>query len=160
MNLLDYPITDGFALSTKLRCGLTFRDIATQEYELLRRSTAMRNKMWLSPKDSTVLVQAYDSFEYQIYMKPGSAIWGYTFAADTGGEDGGTTSFQVRDACNDIPLFSEVVTRQLIDPPYPQQYLAKLLIVGPPGLLNVEICNTFNEAIPAQLILFGGEPAL
>jgi hypothetical protein len=160
MTLADFPITDGFVFASKLRCGLTFRDIAIQEYELLRRATAMRNKMWLCPKDSSTPIPAFDSFEYAIYMKPGSVIWGYTFVATTG-ETTGTMSFQVRDACNDIPVFSEVITRQNVTPPYKQQYLSKLLVVGPPGLLNVTVCNTFATPMaPGQVVLYGGEPAL
>ena len=168
MNPQPYPIIDGFTFSTKLRCSLTFRDLAVQEYELLRRASAMRNKQWLAPKDSTELIPPYDSFEYQVSMKPGSAIWGWSFLALTGDQSNegfpGTMSFQVRDACDDIPLFSEVCTRTFLNPPYPQQYLSKLLIVGPPGLLNITICSTFppygGVGLPGQVVLYGGEPAL
>jgi hypothetical protein len=167
MNPQPYPIIDGFVMSTKLRCALTFRDIATQEYELLRRASAMRNKMWLAPKDSSILIPPYDSFEYQVSMKPGSAIWGWTFVAATGNQnsdvpdDVGTLSFEVRDACDDIPIFSEVCTRtRIASGVYPQQYLSKLLIVGPPGLLNFVICNTYAAAQMGQVVLYGGEPAL
>lgn len=157
--MLDqYPVLDGFDYSTNLRCNLTFRNLATQQYEELRRSRAYKNKAWLVPKDSTVLIPARDSYEYQLYMKPGSAIWGYTFVAATG-ESEGTLSFNVRDGCDDIPLFSEVTTRQAVSIPYPQQYLAKLLVLGHPGLLNVEICNTYATAQLGQLVLWGGEPA-
>jgi hypothetical protein len=165
MNPQPYPIIDGFTFSTKLRCALTFRDLATQEYELLRRASAMRDKMWLAPKDSTILIPPYDSFEYQVSMKPGSTIWGWSFLAATGNQnldppDNGSLSFEVRDSCDDIPLFSEVCTRTLVTAPYPQQYLSKLMIVGPPGLLNFVICNTYATAKMGQVVLYGGEPAL
>jgi hypothetical protein len=158
MNHPGYPITDGFTFSTKQRCALKFRDIAVQEYENLRRASGLRNKQWLAPKDSTILIPARDSFEYQVFLNPGSAIWGYCFVADTDGE-AGTLSFEVRDACDDVPLFSEVITRQASEGnPYPTQYLSKLLVVGPPGLLNVVICNTYATAMQGQVVLYGGEP--
>lgn len=158
--LLDsYPVTDGYNLSTKFRCALRYRDLAVQQYEELRRSGAYRSKTWLAPKDSSVLIPARDSFEYQIYLLPGSAIWGYSFIAATGGQLGaGTLSFNVRDGCDDLALFSEVSTFQIQSNPYPQNYLAKLWIIGKPGILNVEICNTYGTAETAQLALYGGEP--
>lgn len=160
MSYLDgFPVTDGFALSTKQRCGLTFRDIVVEQYDALRRASAMRNKSWIVPQDSTILIPAFDSYERQIQMKAGSAIWGYCFIAATGGE-GGTLSFEVRDGCDDIPVFSEVVTRQTVSPPYPAQYLTKLLVIGAPGLVNVVICNTYSTPMQGQLVLYGGEPAL
>jgi hypothetical protein len=158
-----YPVTDGFVLSTKQRCGLTFRDIVVEQFDLLRRAGAHRQKQWLVPKDSTILIPPFDSYEYQVWMPAGSLIWGYTFVAVTGNQASdtpGTLSFEVRDSCDDVPLFSEVITRQMVSPPYPQQYLSKLMIVGPPGLLNVTICNTYATAQLGQLVLFGGEPAV
>lgn len=158
-DILDsYPVTDGFVFSTKLRCDLQFRNLAIQQYEAMRRASALRNKTWLSPKDSTVLIPAFDSFEYQISMVPGSVIWGYAFIAATESA-GGSLAFNVRDSCDDTPLFSEVTTRQNQTTPYPQQYLSKLLVVGPPGLINVEICNTYSTPMTAQLAIYGGEPA-
>lgn len=163
MNPQPYPVIDGFSFSTKQRCSLTFRDIVVPEqYDMLRRASAMRQKAWLAPKDSTILIPAYDSFEYQIFLKPASAIWGWCFVAPTGQQSAmepGTMSFQVRDACDDVPLFSEVVTRQAATAPYKTQYLSRLLIVGPPGALNITICNTFASNQAAQLVLWGGEPA-
>ncbi len=37
-------------------------------------------------------------------------------------------------------------------------YLSKLLVIGPPGLLNVIIANTFATDQVGQLVLYGGEP--
>ena len=163
MNLPNtYPIIDGFQFSTKLRCGLTFRDLAVQQYEALRRAGGFRNKTWLAPKDSTITIPMRDSYEFQLFLKPGSVIWGYCLIADTEDDEvtpGGTISFNVRDACDDVPLFSEVTTRQNQSSPYPTQYLSKLWVVGKPGTLNVEICSTYSTAVMGQLALFGGEPA-
>jgi len=172
----QYPILDGFAFSTKLRCNLTFRNLALQQYEALRRATAMRNKTWCVPQDSTILIPAYDSYERQVWVPRGSAIWGYSFSGITNGTDEETDitytqtqSWEIWDNCDDLPLWSETVTRRFAQQnptgvflnfnPVPQQMLTKLLIVGTPGLLNIVIANTFPTAQVGQLVLFGGEPA-
>jgi hypothetical protein len=175
----QYPILDGFQFSTKLRCNLTFRNLVLEQYEALRRSTAMRNKTWCVPQDSTILIPAYGSYERQVYVPAGSVIWGYSFSGVTAGADPGqstpaftgTQSWEIRDNCDDIPLFSEIVTRRFAEqsptPPanlggagnqVPQQYLTKLLVVGIPGLLNVILANTYATPQVGQLVLFGGEP--
>jgi hypothetical protein len=151
--LNDFPVIDGFSFDTNLRCDLQFENLAIQQYDALRRASAYRFKNWLVPKDSTVMIPAFDSYEYQLYLKPGSAIWGYVFWQVAG------LSFQLRDSCDDVPLFSEPSTNQTHSSPYQQQYLTKLLIVGHPGTLTVEICNTLDTAQQCQLVLSGGEPA-
>jgi hypothetical protein len=160
-----YPVIDGFMYASKQRCNLTFRSVALQEYDLLRRAGAYRQKTWLVPQDSTILIPAYDSYEKQLWMPPGSVIWGYSFVGLTGlqtdSDEPGTQSWQVRDGCDDVPLFSEVVTQMFqFDKLHPVQQvqLTKLLIIGPPGTLNVVICNTFAVPKMGQLVLYGGEP--
>jgi hypothetical protein len=153
---MDYPIIDGFTLKTNLRCNLTFRSMAIQQYESLRRSRAFRTKAWCIPADSSVAaIPAFDSLEYQVYMKPGSAIWGYTFTGF--GNNNLIDSFQITESCTNVPLFSEFVTKQPEDNAQ-QQYLSCLLIVPAPGLLNVEIATTQAVDRKRQLILWGGEP--
>jgi hypothetical protein len=167
MSTIAFPIIDGFVLKTHLRCNLKFGALAIEQYEDLRRSRAFRSKGWCVPNDpSSTNVPAFDSYEYQVWMKPGSAIWGYTFTGNsTAGGNGGIDSFQVRETCSDVPLFSESVTKKPESANFwgttwaRQQYLSQLLIVPAPGLLHVEIATTapVNRAI--QLILWGGEPA-
>jgi hypothetical protein len=160
---LPYPILDGFRLKTLLRCNLTFGALAIEQFNALRRVRAFRSKGWTVPNDTqSQLIPAFGSYEYQVEMKPGSAIWGYTF---TGNADG-TDSFQVRETCTDVPLFSESVTKQpetaeLLGAPIVsrQQFLSGLLVVPAPGLLHVEIATTSSEPRAIQLILWGGEPA-
>lgn len=151
--LNQFPVIDGFGFDTNFRCDLQFQNLAIQQYDALRRCSAYRAKNWLVPKDSTVTIPAFDSYEYQLFLKPGSAIWGYVFPQIAG------MSFQVRDSCDDVPLFSEPATNQSNSAPYQQQFLTKLLIVGHPGTLNVEICNTLSSDQTCQLVLAGGEPA-
>jgi len=152
-SLPNYPIIDGFLLDTTLRCNLTFKSLALANYEALRRAGAYRSKMWTVPTDpANVSIPARDAFEYQCFLPPGSAVWGYIFNAPQN-----QFSFQVKDACTDVPIWSEpiVSTGQRRK----QQRLSKLLVVGNPGLLSVEICNlTSNAQTGIQLILCGGIP--
>jgi hypothetical protein len=163
MSTAPYPILDGFRLNTLLRCDLTFGSLAIEQYNALRRVRAFRSKGWCVPNDTqSELIPAFDSYEYQVHMKPGSAIWGYTFTGDSSGTD----SFQVRETCTDVPLFSEVLTKQPETAPLlgeaswaQQQMLPSLLVVPAPGLLHVEIATTSSTPRAIQLILWGGEPA-
>ena len=162
---LQYPVIDGFLYKTSLRCNLTFLSLALAEFEALRRAGAYRSKSWLVPQDSTAIpIPARNSYELQVPVVPGSAIWGYTFTgvnvagADDPADDG-TFSFQVTDSCNNVKLFSEFVTKPSSDPTYRQQLLSRLHICAEPGLLHVEIASTFaTDQTGAQLILYGGEP--
>ena len=163
MSALPYPILDGFCLKTLQRCNLTFGALAIEQYNALRRLRAYRSKAWCVPNDTqTQLIPAFDSYEYQVPMKPGSAIWGYTFT----GNSNGTDSFQVRETCTDVPLFAEFITKRpetaelLGETPWSrQQMLSGLLVVPAPGLLHVEIATTAIVPRQIQLILWGGEPA-
>ena len=163
----SYPILDGFLFSTKLKHNLTFRNLAIQQYEPLRRAGGFRQKQWLTPQDSTIEIPARNTYKRQLWMPIGSVIWGYSFVGDTGEQPEGTLSWEVYDACDDVPIFSEAVTRRTaVQNPadganqVPQQYLSKLLVVGPPGLLNITIHNTFGSDQVGQLVLFGGEPVV
>lgn len=159
----QYPPLDGFQLDTTLRCNLTFKSLAIEQYDTLRRVRAFRSKGWCVPNDTaSQLIPAFGSYEYQVYMKPGSAIWGYSFTGDSNGTD----SFQVRETCTDVPLFSEFVTKRPETAPLlgqsvwsRQQFLSGLLIVPQPGLLHVEIATLSATPRQIQLILWGGEPA-
>lgn len=164
----QYPVLDGFQFASKLRCNLTFRALAIQQFEALRRSGGFRNKTFCIPQDSTIKIPAYGSYERQVWVPAGSVIWGYSFSGETG-QTNGSQSWEVRDSCDDIPVFSEVVTRRMaaLNPipvlgvnsnAVPQQILSKLLVVGPPGILNVVICNTYGTDQVGQLVLYGGVP--
>lgn len=162
-----YPVKDGFLYMTDLRCNLTFLSLAIEQYEALRRSRFYRQKQWCVPRDGeSTVIPARGSYEYQLEVGAGAAIWAYRFVGrvDSFDDNGyGTQAWQVRDACNDVALFSEVMTRQtaILEPfdEHPQQLLTKLLVVGAPGLLNVEITNMFTTDRHSQLILYGGVPA-
>lgn len=153
MNTLpDYPVIDGFLLKTQLRCNLTFLSLAVREYEALRRSGNLRSRVWTIPNDpANQSIPARDAFEFQTFMLPGSAIWGYTFI-------GAKSQFscQITDSCTDVPLFSEPIVSTGSNK---QQFLSKLLVIAEPGLLNVQICSlAASDTFGVQVALWGGEP--
>lgn len=172
-DLIDqYPPIDGFLLSAGLynatpyipaiRANLTFRSVALAQYECLRKAGAYKSKMWPVPPDSKQTIPAFDSFEYELQVPVGSAIWSYIFTSgvqSSGVSSGfGFVGFQITDACNGVPLFSEPVTKKNTDWKFTQIPLGRLLVVGAPGLLKVEITNTLPTAQSAQLVLCGGTP--
>ena len=164
MSTKPFPVIDGFILDTKERCNLKFKSLAIEQYNSLRRLKAYRGKGWCIPQDTnSQLIPAFDSYEFQVYMKPGSAIWGYTFTG--GNAPPAKDSFQVRETCTDVPLFSEFLTKEPDTANFfgntwtRQRPLSSLLIVPAPGLLHVEIATTSATPRQIQLILWGGEPA-
>jgi len=159
----DLPITDGFLYNQKLRCNLTFLALALREFENLRRAGGIRSKTWCIPEDSqSFVVPAFDSYEFQIYGIPGSAIWGYTFLTPEANGPTGQMAFNVVDTCTDVAIASEVKLQNTAGVIAPgqglQQPFSRLITIGPPGLLNVTITNTFPTDQKAQLYLYGGEP--
>lgn len=161
-----YPIIDGFLYDVTLRCDLKFRSLAVEQCECLRRSGSYRSRMWPVPPDSSsqLLIPAFGSYEYQIQMVPGSAIWGFIWVP-LSDDLTGPFSITARDACTDVYLFSEVIrtdqyndTNGDVPPPY-QQTLPRLLVIAGVGLVTVEICSQQSaNANSIQVIFCGGEP--
>jgi len=151
--MIEYPIIDGFLLSTKLKCDLRFMPLALHEFEALRRSRAYAQRILTIPEDAGgTIIPNRNVFEYGFRCLPGSAFWGYSFVAPSG-----LYSVNVRDNCADETLFSEVllatgdVTKQ--------RPFAKLMILGAPGLLNVQLCSlSGTDMTGVQFLLWGGEP--
>jgi hypothetical protein len=159
-------LIDGFNYKRTLRCNFTHLSLAVEQFEALRRAGGFRQKQWCIPQDpATQVIPANDSYEIILDVGPGAVIWGYTFVGLTQeDEPGDTMSYQVRDACNDVSLFSEFATQQFSlwqgDPGFGggQTLLSKLYVVGAPGLLTVEIANQQTTDQTAQLIIYGGVP--
>lgn len=152
----DYPVISGFNLDTSLKCDLAFSPLAIAEYDDLLRSGAYRSKSWQVPPDANAeAIPAFKSFHYELYAIPGAVIWGFGF---TDSANAGPFSFQVRDACTDVVLFSEHVrTDAYAD--VDQQFLPKLLTIATPGLISVEVCSLqATDARGVQLVLYGAEP--
>ena len=166
MNLNSDPTylpIDGFLLNTNLKYNLTFKSLALQQWDALRRVGSYKTKYWSVPEDSTIVIPAFDSYERQIKAVPGAAIWGFIFTQpinpDSGVPSGGPFSIQIRDSCNDVSLFQEATRCDRFLPTTRQQPLSKLHVVSPPGLLTIEISSQqTTDQDQVQLILCGGEP--
>ena len=107
-------------------------------------------------------IPAWNSYEYQIRCVPGAAIWGFIW---TQGANAGPFSFQIRDACSSVAVASEWIRTDAFTQAGPlgsapfQQPFSKLIVVGTPGLVTIEICSQqTTDATGVQLVLCGGEP--
>lgn len=151
--ILDYyPPLDGFLYRSTLKCDMNFLSIALQEFEALRRTRGYANRILTIPEDAGhVVIPNRNVFRYAQRVVPGSAFWAYSFIGSAG-----QFSVNLRDNCSDETLFSEVL---LATPTANQCPLSKLLVIGAPGLINVEICSLVGEDTPGvQFLLWGGEP--
>ena len=167
---LVYPVMDGFIYNTKLRHNLTFMALVLREkFNELRRSGAYRTRWLTIPEDpSQIKIPAFDAYEYQAHVVPGSVYWGWIFVGPPESRDvpGGPAKFsvQVTDGCTDVPLWSEVVSMKnsagvILPGQGKQNLMSKLLVVGQPGILNVQITSLLStDASNTQLILCGAEP--
>jgi hypothetical protein len=141
--------------------------------ETLRKANGYRTRWYCSPDDFSQPVPAYSQNEYQVSVQPGSYVWGVALSApdDLQEELTAAASYlhvQVTDACTETPLFSDYVPGQLLDPltfstnrngqHYPM--LTTPMIVGQPGLLDVEIYNSAAQPVYCQFVLFVAEPVV
>jgi hypothetical protein len=166
----DYPITDGFLYNTLLRPNLDYLPLVLSELEALRRSGAYRTHWLCIPQDSfTTPIPADDSYEYQCSVLPGSIYWGWTFVSAGGEKD--EFSIQITDGCSDVPLWSETVSTAAVVSPTSntggqlapgqgkQNIFCKPIVIGKPGIVNVQICSLHGSAVnQQQLIIYGAQP--
>lgn len=153
---MNYPILDGHLYNTRLKCDLRFLPIALQQFEALRRSQAYSNRIVTIPEDAGhVAIPNRNVFSYAQRIVPGSAFWAYSFIGPSGTT--GMFSVNEKDNCSDESIFSE----ELINVGNPQIQIpfAKLLVIGSPGLANVQICSLAStDMTGVQFLLWGGEP--
>jgi hypothetical protein len=157
--LNDYPVVDGFSLRSDYRCDFTLLAQAVEQYDELRRVGNYRQKQWSFPRNPvTSPIPAFNSTEQEIRVGIGAVIWGYKIAL-TGAGNGSVNGLQIRDACTDAALFSEPVFPAFysIDDTKPA-LLPRLLVIGKPGIITVELMTMWSEPIIGQVILYGGVP--
>ncbi len=174
--MLDTP--DGFLYNTLLRDNMTYLAFCLRNYDALRGVKNYRSRTWVIPENTlNQTLNPWNSFEYQVPMPPGSIIWGWTWANGNSGGVVANFSFSFADSCNDARFASEVISTSRsagknslysntgLNPGQGKQNpLPKPLVIGPPGLLNVNISamdiNTplATNISNVQLILWGGEP--
>lgn len=165
----ERPIVDGFTYSASmLYLPTTYRVLALAQMEVLRRANSYRARQWCCPSSLQDPIAAYDQNEYQIQVTAGSYLWGLTFTApSTLNEElenaASYAHIQITDACTETPLFSDYVRGEILQPSTANTarnplVLAQPLLIGEPGLLNVEIYNRADQELNCQLVLFFAEP--
>lgn len=161
-NLDQYPIIDGFLLDTNLKPSLTWRNMALANYEDVRRAGSLKARHWCTPLDTNIVIPARDSYEYQVFCKPGSVIVMWSFLVSQRVlAAGGNFSVRIKEACNDTGVETECLFGATGTPNPTQRRLPRPIVIATPGILNVEICSLYDEDSEpgdCQLVLWGGEP--
>lgn len=163
------PVQDGFMYNTYLKPNL-YEFLAADQMDTLRRATSYRPKMVNLPDDFGRPIAAYDTFQYEASINPGSWIWGIALAefSSTGVLLAtGNLSIRLTDACTGIPLFSDFMLSGGLSPydpaedPRGAQYplvLPHPILVLEPGRILVEIANQGTSASYGQALLLIAEP--
>lgn len=163
------PIVDGFMWNTNLLIlPNRFGPDALMELEILRRAHNYRARWWCIPDDEGQPIAAYDTFQFQVEVSPGSYLWGMMFAM-TPGEDVAPPAppvtnmlASVVDSCTGIPLFNDFLNCGNLAPTFNSKLLPVIMtkprLILAPGLVNVEIANRTNAAMTCQLLLMFAEP--
>jgi len=173
--MLKDHILDGFALNLNIRyLPYHYPAACLGQSGVLRRANLYRARWIVQPDDANTPIAAYDTFEGQVQVMPGSYLWGFQLnqldalfalvaAADV--------IFQITDACTGVPLLSDygsgagfssfgaalgVDFHGGVAP----HLLTQPRLIMAPGLLNVEIANRAVTAMRCQLLLFFAEPCV
>jgi hypothetical protein len=170
----DTPLMDGFAYNPAIRyTAMNYYPMALAQLEIIRRANLMRPRWFVYPDDQDNPIAAYQTFEYQCSVAPGSYLWAInavTYDEDYAPVTSSDILLQLTDSCTGVPLFSDFVTTQgmsvqpdaPVNPlgyPTPQLLAAPRLILEP-GLVTAEIANRSASAVRTQIVLYFAEPCL
>jgi hypothetical protein len=160
---------DGFTLRRDLRCNFAMLSLALSQFDELRRVGNFRQRQWTFPTDPfTSPIPAFDSSEKELRVGIGAVIWGYQVCS-VEQRAPLISGFQIRDNCSDLPLFEEPnyvpqgvwpgTGGDLADSVgYGPVVLPRLLVIGKPGIITIEVMTRNNAAVADQVILYGGQP--
>lgn len=165
-------IVDGFVLSaSQLYLPGLYRPAVLSQMDVLRRAAAYRNRQYVVPNQLQTVIAAYSQVEQQVSVQPGTYVWGLTFTApfDEIADASSYIRIQLTDACTETPFFADYmrgpgleataaaagnfVTRNPVLLPQPR-------LIGNPGLIDVELYNSADVDIDAQLLILVAEPAI
>lgn len=157
------PKVDGFMYNTSyLLLPNRFMPFALGELEFLRRANNYRARWWAIPDDEGEPIAAYDTFQFQVNVSPGSYLWGMMFSNITNRDLPTNLLVSVVDSCTGIPLFNDFVNCGGITTDNFAKNLPVILtkprLILAPGLVNVEIANRTNASQTCQLVLMFAEP--
>lgn len=156
-------IIDGLTLKSNIRF-LPYRAPAlfAGDLEVLRKSSAYVSKWHCVPDSFNEPILPKSHAYYQVWVPPGSYLWAYCF--NNKGTGNRLLSFQIKEACNDIGLFKELIpsTGAVVNATGTVQNPVMLTVPRPlmePGLLDIDIANAGTEATTCQLLLMFAIPA-
>lgn len=185
---IDYPpILDGFVLSASmLYLSTNYRVSALAQMEVLRRARGYRCRHYLVPDadDPENPIGPFSQIERQIQTLPGSYLYGLCFSAPASLNDdlevssiNGDIHIQITDACTETAIFSDYIYSYQIASAAPANgtqnrrnpfIFAQPLLVGEPGLIDVEIYNRLvdtstppvGQSLSCQVALLVAEPCV
>lgn len=173
--MLKDAVLDGFSQNLNIRY-LPYHYFAAclTQSEVLRRANLYRARWVVQPDDLNTPIPAYDTFEGQVKVVPGSYLWGFQvceFNAAFVAVAAANTIVQVTDACTGIPLFSDYTAGSGFSPfsaavaldargGIAPHLLTQPRLIMEPGLLNVEIANRSVATLRCQLLLCFAEPCV
>ena len=157
------PIVDGFMYNTSLLLLQNrFFPFALGEMEIVRRANNLRPRWWCIPDEFGEPIAAYDTFQFQVNVAPGSYLYGMMFNNITNPDLPTDLLVSIVDSCTGIPLFNDFVNCGAIASNGNSKMLPVLLtkprLILEPGLVNVEIANRTGATVNCQLVLMFAEP--
>jgi len=160
------PKVDGFMYNTSLLLMPNrYLPFALGQLEFLRRANNYRARWWAVPDDEGEPIAAFDTFQFQVNVAPGSYLWGYMFSVNPTLSPGALVTdllVSAVDSCTGVPLFNDFANCGGANSNGNAKMLPVMMskprLVLAPGLVNVEIANRSNATRNCQLVLMFAEP--
>lgn len=138
----------------------------------IRKANLIQDKLYAFPDDQTIVIQAYQTYQRQVKVVPGSILWGIRYTEYDGtwnSVNPVTGLIQVTDTCTGRKLFSEFTfgkgfgmfrsgTPAIV--PIVPSLLPSPHFFADPGSMSVEIANSSASDLRCQLVLHLVEPCL
>lgn len=178
--MLENQILDGFSLNLNIRyLPYHYPAACLNQSSVLRRANLYRARWIVQPDDLNTPIPAYDTFEGQVHIMPGSYLWGFQVTQFEAGTfilvAAADVIIQVTDACTGVPLFSDYMAGSGFSPfsaapgapadarcgmGMAPHLLTQPRLIMEPGLINIEIANRATTTTRCQLLLFFAEPCV
>lgn len=168
---IDQPVIDGFCYNlSQLFVPGRYEPMALGQLEALRKSGLFRARWYAVPEEPMILA-AYETFEQQVRIVPGSYLWGIISSLLPGAIFPPAVSLLVRivEGSTGIPLMSDFVDGGNMGIPVPISFsnhpvlLTQPRLIVDPGWMSVEFTNPNAVPITAdmlQIVLLCAEPCV
>lgn len=141
-----------------------FRALALEQMDTLRRARGYRARWYVVPDELNRSLAAYQTYEQQVRVTPGSYLWGWSYAEASLAAVDPIAHLRITEQATNIALMDDFVvgasvgggnTGAIIDAPF---MLTEPRLVLEPGFLNVEMTNPSGTVSFPQLVLYLAEP--